>query len=213
MAGDMDRFCTIVIVIGAIILVFMGYTEMTRLNIQRTNGGMCGRRAQVKSESSQKNAKSAKRSFAKNNNDKVLDQTGEFLSLSDPWPNETNSDCAYKPLPQDAQALGVDFEWNAPTEVDKNFDHLKNFADPEKWKQHAGIRSIRSDTQHEEPTYTKTRGLTNPLSLLYHGCGKSEEVKFGQACTWFSGTDQYYNARQKTAKCDCLREDCDVASK
>lgn len=215
MQGDMDRFCTIVIVVGAVILVFMGYSEMNRMNVQRQASGMCGRAAKLTTGNEPKSAKaaSAKRSFAPKSADKVLDQTGEFLSLSDTWPNETNSDCAYKPLPQDAKALGVDFTWEAPTEVDQNFDHLKHFADPDKWKQHAGTRSIRSDTVHEEPTYSKTRGLTNPLSLLYHGCGKREEVKFGQACTWFGGTDQYYNARQKTAKCDCLREDCDTCAK
>ena len=210
MATDMDQFCTIVIVIGGVILVFMGFGEITRIN-SRSNPSVCGRAAAIENTPKPANARSAKRSFANGGltTEKINDQVGKYLSLSDEWPNETaEEDMKHKELKQDATALNGSFTWEASSDDNKKFEALK--IDPEKVRKTANTKALNPESQIEEPTYSRTRGLANPMLNIYHGCGKNDEVKFGNSCTWFSGTDAYYHARKKTAQCDCLREDCDA---
>ena len=212
--GDMDRFCTIIVVIGAVVLLLMGYGEITRLNMYRRGTGTCGMQARAGSSGEDATARSAKRSGQPNTqmmSQKVNDSVGEYLNLVEEWPNETAEDFKHKELPQDEKALGFDFTWEASSEDDKKFDLLK--IDPEKVKRTANTKAINPDVTHEEPTQSRRLGLPNTWLHVYHGSGKNDTVKFGQSCTWFGGTDAYYAARKKTANCDCMHEDCDVCTK
>lgn len=161
-------------------------------------------------QSSEKTAKSAKRSGELKSN-KVNESVGEYLSLTDEWPNQTVEDCKHKEMEQDKQALGGDFTWEASQEDNDKFEQLK--IDPEKVKLSANTKALSPEMQSEEPTYSRTVGLPNPMLNIYHGCNKNEEIKFGNSCTWFGGTDAYYGARRKTSACDCLRDDCDACNK
>lgn len=211
--GDMDKFCTIVVVVGAVILLLMGFGEISRLNTYKRGSNTCGRVANVDAseEDDQTKATSAKRansSATTLGTEKTKDNVGEYLGLTEQWPYDPSDDCKHKEMPQDEQALKMEFTWEANRDDDRKFEDLK--VDVERIKKTANTKALSPDIKTEEPTHTKTLGLNNPLVDIWHGsCGKKEEIKFGKACSWFGGTDAYFAARSKTANCDCLREDCD----
>ena len=131
------------------------------------------------------------------------------MGLTEQWPYDASDDSKHKEMPQEESALKMEFTWEANQEDNQKFDDLK--VDVERIKRTANTKAISPEVQSEEPTHVKSLGLTNPLVNIWHGsCGKKEEVKFGKACSWFGGTEAYMQARNKTASCDCLREDCDA---
>lgn len=211
--GEVDKFCTIIVVTGAVILLLMGYGEVVRLYSQRRGGNICGRSSTVNQPENTSTVISAKRSLNENSMraEKHLDSTSEYLGLAEQWPYDVSEDCKHKEMPQDEQALNMEFTWEANQDDNKKFEDLK--VDVERIKKTANTKALNPDVKSEEPTHTKTLGLNNPLVDIWHGsCGKKEKIKFGKSCSWFGGTDAYFSARGKTASCDCLRENCDCES-
>lgn len=212
--GDMDKFCTIVVVVGAVLLLFMGFGEISRLNNFRRGSTTCGRSASIE-DNSENDTSAAATSAKRSSNslhmlaaDKVKDTVGEYLGLTEQWPYDPSDDSKHKEMPQDEQALKMEFTWEANQDDDRKFEDLK--VDVERIKKTANTKALSPDIMIEEPTHTKTLGLNNPLVDIWHGSfGKKDAVKFGKSCSWFGGTDAYFAARSKTASCDCLREDCD----
>lgn len=214
--GDMDKFCTIVVVVGAIVLLLMGFGEISRLNTYKRGSSTCGRVASVDEPDTPNDQDTDKATSAKRSGmgvhtmggEKVKENVGEYLGLTEQWPYDPSDDCKHKEMPQDEQSLKMEFTWEANRDDDKKFEDLK--VDVERIKRTANTKALSPDIKTEEPTHTKTLGLNNPLVDIWHGsCGKKEEIKFGKNCSWFGGTDAYFAARSKTASCDCLREDCD----
>lgn len=190
--GDMDRLCTIIVVVGAIVLLVMGYNEMTRLSMTRTGGGTCGMRSTTKNE-----ARSAKR-VSVNANKKPKELAEDFHGVADEWQNDTPTP-THKEFEQDDHALRQHFSWDPDDEeVNKKFDSLK--IDPHKVKHSANTRAINQSMDAEEPLGSRRTGMVNPMLQMYHGkCGgkKDEDIQLSKSCTWFGGTDAYIKEREK----------------
>jgi len=205
----MDRFCSTLIVAAAVVLLCMGYVEMMKMR-SRSFNGTCGMKSDIKSKAS-----SAKRA---NTDETIPNRTGDtplsdkYMSLSEDWPDDKAS-CTHEEMAQDDEQLGNLFTWDAKQEDEAKFDKLK--IDPEKVKVNANTKPISTETMQELPTYSRTQGLRNPMLDIYHrDCDADERsIKFGESCTWFGGTDAYYNARMTDKMCDCLTENCDCAKK
>lgn len=190
--GDMDRLCTTVVVVGAIVLIVMGYNEMTRLNVSRGASGTCGMRSTLKKDE----ARSAKQTSV-NANRKPKDRSEDFHAIADEWQNDVVTP-THKEHDQDESALRQDFSWENDDEVNKKFDALK--VDPQKVKHSANTRAINQNMDAEEPLGSRRTGMVNPMLQMYHGkCGgkSDDDITFSKSCTWFGGTDAYYKARTK----------------
>lgn len=206
---DMDRFCTLIVVVGAVVLVVMGYGEIARLRMQTRNlgGGTCGMQARASNESNvpAKSAKRATRAPKVPTEEDASD--GEYLSLNDEWPNQTEEEPKHKELSQDDKVLSEEFTWEASADDDEKFESMK--IDPEKVKASANIKAINPEIVREQPTHSRTVGMKNPMLAIYHNGGKDEEVKFGKSCAWFGGTAAYFEARERSNQACCVGDKCE----
>ena len=195
--------CTIA-VIG--IVVFILLHGILDAGIFPRSSSACGMRSNISKTS-------AKRADVQQG---VEHENTDFLSLTDTWQQSDEG----KP-PQKApneEVFQESFEWNVSNEDDdevkSKFDKLK--PSTTKAIHAANIKVVNSETLSETPTYSRTQGLSNPMLKIYHGChnGSSSDVKFGNGgCTWFGGTDAYYNTRSQETRCDCLSDDCSTCTK
>lgn len=196
--GDMDRFCTVIVIVGAIVLLLMGYNEMTRLSVARGGGSTCGMRA-----TAQKQARSAKRAV-NNANVPPPDHSTQFHGLADEWPNDTSAHATHKENVQHEESLKHNFTWDATHDTDQKFDALK--VEPTRVMKSANTRAtnpseVESDSGVKS---TRTLGMPNFMLKMYHGkCGGADEnVKFANASAWFGGTDAYHMKRKESGVSD-----------
>lgn len=201
MVGEMDRFCTLIVVIGAIILIFMGCNEVSRMRVRDRSINTCGMRAATKTSAGaddDSHAKSARKSFAKPQH--ANDINNAFESTNEVPEKE------YIPLTQDDKILKKLFIDTATDEEKLRFDQHK--VDKEQVLQKANTRAITRMSHMDVPTHSKRLGMPNPLLTLRDTCnGKKEEPTFGATCTWFNGTEAYYDARL-TAGSEACKLDC-----
>ena len=201
--GDMDKLCMVVVVAGAIVLLCIGYGEVSRVRAYSPSDlGTCGMRAKAETVSAKRAA-----SLAEGARPDV--PNGQYVTLGEEWPNEADEKNKHVEMKQDEEALSSEFTWEASVEDAQKFDTLR--VDPEKVKKLANTKAVSPETQGEKPTYSRRLGLANPLVDLYHG--RRDTVKFGEGCSWFGGTDAYYAAREEKSQCDCLTERCEPSAK
>lgn len=131
MTRDMDQICTTVIIAAAVILLCMGYVEMSKMHL-RTNGSTCGRKTQVSTPEPPKvvgSGVSAKVSQPTDVQKQV--EEGKYNSIDSGWDMDIpgvdpSKECQYKeqdqkidiaqffdPFPEDAK-LVEQFEKGRP---------------------------------------------------------------------------------------------------
>ena len=110
-------------------------------------------------------------------------------------------------MAQDEVALKSQFAWNAPADVKEQFGKIEQA----RVMKSANVLAGMHDTMSSKPLRTKNLGMPNPMLNMYHKCGEEggERTNFGKACTWFGGTDAYYEARSDKGHCDCVNDKCD----
>jgi len=199
-----DKLCCLLMVTAAVTLLAMGYCELSKLR-SRSNS-TCGMRSEINVPP----ARSAKRTAVSQS---VTSEEGHFLNLNESWPDESTSNCKHEEHKQDEASLKENFVWDATKEDNEKFERHR--VDPEKVRKTANTKPLNPDAILEEPTYYRNLGMADPMHKMYHAKsqGGNAEVKFGNSCTWFGGTDAYYGARSKGKHCDCLREDCETCSR
>lgn len=192
MSSDMDKFCTLVIVAGAVVLLFMGYGEMTRLVSQKSQSVCGGSAAPLTAD----RARSAKRSFAASAVSKYAeDAAAQYLSLNDEWPNKTADEkTTHQEFKQDEASLRPSFgEWMASEEETAKYDSLS--INPSAVLSKANQRAIGPEVVQQKPNYTKVLGLKNPMLSIYHNESKKEDVKFSKNCAMMNMSEAYASAR------------------
>ena len=223
----MDRACKIFIVIGAIVLFVMLVGENARSREASTysvpparTSSTCGAmRSATPHTQEAAEAASAKRAsgsvgLAHGRTAQAANKAeseADYLSLGDPWMNDSVKACEHE-MVQDEASLRQAFTWDVasidPT-VNEKFEALA--ISEEDVKKKANIHAAGPNTLAEPPKQSKRLGLVNPMHAMYHKNGV-KDVDFGSACSWFNGSDAYYDARRRLAKCDCLNEDCEKCS-
>lgn len=185
-------------------LIFGKHSKSTNFGELNT----CGRQSVTKptnaENDSQAAANSARAGEIVNSRRPPLDNA-KFLKLDEQWPN--SEPAVGKQLLQDEALLTQNYTWEASAEENNKFETMKINTD--QVIRAANIKPGNFFTESEEPSYSKVKGLQNPMLDIYHRNSSSSDIKFGNSCAWFGGTDSYYNARREVTNCDCLTEECD----
>lgn len=216
--AQMDNICKVFIVLGVVVLLVMFISDTSNLPPPRQSQKRSPSESTCGAMRSKANA-SAKRvgggvGLVRGRTDQAADKPAvdqEFLTLSDPWMNDTVKACEHE-VQQDEGKLQQDFSWEVDQidpSVNEKFKAISITEQDVKRK--ANIRAINPDMEYEAPTQAKTLGLTNPVHSIYHKNG-AQQVNFGQSCSWFHASDAYYDARRRMARCNCLSEDCDACN-
>ena len=195
-----DKLCSTIIVAAAVVLICIGYLELTRKNTSFSSS-KCGMRSVVDNNS-------AKRAKISVNNELLQDKyenPGEFSELiSDDQRVENKS------LAQDNKAQ-MDFFQPLDDDGIKQMSGAFN-VDKEQLKKSVGIKltdfSVQIDSNSSGPG--RLIGQSNPLLQMIAGCnGDKPAAKFERTCATWGGSDAYYMARKESKACDCLNEDCE----
>lgn len=176
----MDRFCTMLVIVGAVVLFLIGYGELRHMYPSKSQG-TCGAPAAASAKQAIQKAPKAEPSY------EALD--GEWLA---PPPLEKPSSHTNEDLL--AEQFGT---WDADTSESEKFNAGKVIKVGIKNK--TGILPQRNLTETETPLGTKNIGMPNPMLAIYkNNCGESKNVQFtGESSMCFNATDNYVTARQK----------------
>ncbi len=193
MTQNMDQVCTTIVIVAAVVLLCMGFSEMSKMRSthHRIGGSTCG----MKSNQTNSNTASAKKSFLENRTNKK-DTT--YMETSDEWPN-AKVDCTHKELIQNGPVLEKNFSWEAGDDIDAQYDKAKVSYD--KAKASANIRSVDVQTMARSTLGTKNLGTPGFMAAVRESTGKGAgEVKFADSCVDFLQSEAYSQARQEVKK-------------
>lgn len=185
--SQIDQFCCMAAIIAAVVLLTMGFAEMTTfMRIQ--NSGTCGRASKLSNP--KETAASAKYVHA---GSEPTAKANSMVDAYEEWMNTKYDENAYKGMEQNEEELKKQFSWFANSEgypeVEKHA-----FTPPSKEEILAshGQRPISLSTQMDSPTNSKSignitdiRSTLNPLPKPLIDC--SGGVIFG-------GSDLYAEA-------------------
>jgi len=192
---DMDRVCTTIVIIAAVVLLCMGFSEMSKMrsnNSLTRSHSTCGMKSnQIKNDG----ATSAKAAFLENKTNK---KDTAYMTSSEEWPNE-KVECKHKELIQDP-VLNENYSWEASEEVNSQYDKAKVSHD--KAKASANIRSIDVQTMARSTLGTKNLGTPGFMAAVRESTGRNgaAEVKFADSCVDFLQSEAYSQARQEVKK-------------
>ena len=194
---EMDRFCTFIIVIGAVVLMFMGYNEVVHMSMRNSSAGTCGMKSQLSTPTDGISAKASVKPHPVSAKEDTNEDSNDHFGPKPPPVIE----------PEPNPELDQYFSWEGDAAAEPNFKS------PDKASAHksANIRALGTNTQMREVSNKKNVGLLNPM-LQLHGSGADSQIKFSKSCSWFGGTDAYMEAREKSSACNCLKEDCDACA-
>lgn len=204
--GGMDRYCSMIIVVGVVVLIFMGFNEFTRMTSHRDRTiNTCGMRTHIASTKpkieNDDSSVSARRSANRTQNDasKMLSGTqGDYLGLNQDWAYmlADSPDEGYKGQPQDQEALADDFDWAADEQVSKQFDNNK--VDAKKIMYSMNNRS-NMNSQAPEVLYSRQLGMKNYIwDKINNTYGDDSQRSFKKKCApvpWGS-SESYISARK-----------------
>ena len=191
--------CTTLLIVGALVLIFLTWSEVSRMNIQQKNGTCGAGVTKIPPTSAKKSNQHAI---------KKKTPTEEYVHLDEHWQNDVSDENKHQEMKQNEEALAPMFTWEADEEDNKKFDDVK--VDPQRALRSANTKGISPDVVQEKPRFTKRLGMPNPMAQLYHSKTDGDEIKFDRNCSWFLTTDAYHSARADVMQCDCLREDCEA---
>jgi len=193
MSQEMDRVCMTIVIAVAILLLCMGYVEMSQM--RRRYEGSASSTCGMKSETLSGNA-SAKRTMLENKTGK---KDTSYMTINEEWPVE-DVDCKHKELSQDEDALKALYgEWMADDEATTNFVNASQGL--EKAKEKANTRPIDVRTAGRTPLGAKNLGTPGFMTAVRESAGKGvENVKFADSCVDFLQSDSYVQARYDNKK-------------
>lgn len=178
----MDRFCTFIIIIGAVVLLVMGFGELTKMHAYRRSQTTCGMQARTNSPRSAK----------------VTQKLTNALESDDMWPGEIlEKTDEVKEKDPNEEIMRESFEWSADASETEKYN-VKGLKDGLKHK--TNIRTAQFMTEIPEVLNTRVIGTPNTMLKIFHKqCGEDAGVKFSnsESSVCFNGTDQYVTARQK----------------
>jgi hypothetical protein len=197
MAHEMDQMCSTVVIAVVVILICMGYVEMSKMRPSYFgSSGACGRKSNIKD--SNKLSVSAKEVNIQQPN--LTGKTTEKYSMIDAdWDLnvDESSKCKHEEFAQDEKALQISFDvWQADEEVTAKF--VEAAPDKLKAKKAAVSRPLSLSTEFEEPTQGRKLGLTS-FRDLYDGKTGSNAIVFSDKGPEWGGSDAHFSARSKGA--------------
>lgn len=177
-------------IIAAVVLLTMGFAEMTSfMRIQ--NSGTCGRASELSnSKESKEKAASAKFVHA---GSRPTAKANSMVDADEDWMNTNHDENAYKGLEQNEEELSKQFVWfansNGYPEVEKHA-----FTPPSKEEILAshGQRPISLSTQMDSPTNAKSIGNTTDIRSTLNPLPKPPIDCSGGVI--FGGSDLYAEA-------------------
>ena len=198
MTRDMDQICTTVIVSIAIILICMGYIEMSKMKrMNYSSGSTCGRKSEISDDA---NPVSAKASAVTMTDHKPHMSTPQVLNTIDgDWaiPVEEDEKCKHEEMKQDEEQLKTFFgEWEADAESTRKY--MEATPDQKVAKMASNTRPISVNTEGRMPTNGGRLGLPGLRESI--GAGSQKNVQFADSCVEFLQSDSYVAARKHNNK-------------
>jgi hypothetical protein len=190
MTRDMDQICTTVIVSVAIILICLGYVEMSKMKMN-SYGSTCGKKAELSDSSLPVSAKAATMT-----DHKPHMATPTILNTVDgDWtiPVEEDKKCEHEELKQDETELKKFFgEWEADAESTQKY--MQASPNQNTAKIASNTRPISVNTEGRMPTNGGRLGLPGLRESI--GAGNQKNVQFADSCVEFLQSDSYVSARK-----------------
>lgn len=186
-----DRYCSAVVAVGLIVLVFMGWNEYTRMTLPRSDRGTgtCGMRTNVQrtdKNDEDESGTSARRSFANTVRSTPYDTVDTFFM------EESKPAIQHVGQKQDEEALLSNYSWDASAEESEKFKQVN--------KQKALQAAIRRPTDYSigmEYSGHRTVGSSNMIRNAI-GCTDKKPIPFSKACNIpFGASDLHHFARSK----------------
>ena len=192
MTRDMDQICTTVILGIAILLICMGYIEISKMKMSSPQS-TCGKIPTT--------TKSVSAKASTMTEHKPHMSTPQMLNTIDgEWsiPVQENKKNEYEELKQDESELKKFFgEWEADAESTQKY--MQAVPDQQQARKASNTRPISVDTEVTEPTNGRTLGLPGLQTMLF---GSVNNIQFADSCVDFLQSDSYVSARKSNQK-DC----------
>lgn len=185
----MDRFCCMVVVIGAVVLIALGCSEFSRLQTTRSSS-TCGMQAQVDAKSAKKAHVTRKPVVVEDFAPVVPDEPSQpFDELV--HPSQVKQ---YAGQPQDDTALQAMFT-NTPSENEAEFRTI----DPQKAKDSI-TKKVYDTTAAPEPRFNKQLGVENTMLSIFHRATGSDVPKmaFTEGDICFNSSEMHAAAKART---------------
>ena len=189
---NMDRVCTTIVIIAAVVLLLMGFSEMSKMrssNRMMRSNSTCG----MKSNQTNASAKSSK-SFIDN---KGNQKDTFYMKTSDEWQNE-KVDCKHKEFTQDP-VLEKSFTWEAGDEVNNQYDKAKVSHDKAKASANRRSVDLHSTVSKINNTSSRQLGISGVGDTMRAFAGRDAATpKFADnSCVDILQTEAHYQARQE----------------
>ena len=187
----MDRFCCMVVVIGAIVLIALTCSEFSRLHAPRSSS-TCGMQARV-------DASSAKKAHMTKKPVIVEDFAPVPAEDSEPAPFEElvhpSEVKQYTGQPQDDDALQSMFT-HTPSDHEAEFKAI----DAQKAKESL-TRKVYDTTAAPEPRFSKQLGVESTMLSIFHRCNEADKPKmsFNEGDICFNSSEMHAAAKAKAA--------------
>lgn len=202
MAQQMDQMCTTIVIVIVVILICMGCVEMSKMRTRyNMTSGACGRKSEVEDLRPKISAKEGSVTGSAKPYEPNLDlNTSAGMNTEDTWDLEVSaSACKHEEFNQNNEEIMQNSfnVWQASAEDTAKFVP----PDKDQIKKNANARSMSIDTQMQEPTMSRTTGITNALlSFRDKHSATSNKRTFSDNCPQWGTSEAHYAARNADNK-------------
>lgn len=200
MAQETDQMCTTIIIAVVVILICMGYVEMSKMRIRyNSSSGACGRKSEINDFRPKISAKETEITTTQEPNLTGKD-SDYFATLEGDWSLDVDESkrCKHEEQTQVEEELIKSFgAWEADAETTSKFQ--SGSVDKVKAKKAAISRPLSLSTEYEEPTRGRRLGLKS-FRDMYDGADAKKQVVFGDKCPDWGSSDAHFSARLKENK-------------
>lgn len=197
MAHETDQMCTTIIIAVVVILICMGYVEMSKMRVRYNHSsGACGRKSEINDVRPKISAKETEVKTVQEPN-----MTGNtfdnFATIDGEWSPDVDeaARCKHEEQTQNEEELIKHFgSWEADPETTAKFQ--AGSVDKTKAKKAAISRPLSLSTEYEEPTRGRRLGLKS-FRDMYDGVDAKKAVVFADKCPEWGSSDAHFSARLK----------------
>lgn len=200
MAHETDQMCTTIIIAVVVILICMGYVEMSKMRVgYNYSSGACGRKSEINEVRPKISAKETE--VAKVQEPNITGNNSDyFATLDGEWSLNVDESarCKHEEYTQvEDELIKAYGMWEADAETTAKFK--SGSVDKAKAKKAAISRPLSLSTEYEEPTRGRRLGLTS-FRDMYDGADAKKQVVFGDKCPEWGSSDAHFSARLKENK-------------